>query len=1176
MRQHARSQWSAVIAAGCVAACAGEDVDFLWAAPKDSGPRVQFDLLARPLPLIPFPNDIATRLDADSATGRRVNASVAAPTMLEQDVRAEFSFVDGFGTFSPITVAFESPIDPLDVRERHRDDDFANDAVYVVDLTTGRPVALDLGRGAFPASVITSNHYFDNDPRVAGSSLQFESYEEDANGNGVLDPGEDTDFDGVLDHPNTADPTRPLRGVAFAPRARPEERGNDVYRDLLPHYERQTNTLLIRPLVPLEQRRTYAVVLTRRIRGVDGKPVCSPFGGVNHAAQTAELAALPGFIDAGLVPGLTRADVAFTWAFTTQSVTGDLEQIRSGLYGEGPLARLGRDFPAKLEKVRYAPSADEPSRIEPLHPLVSDPAQVKAPNQYTLPPKVLTGVIKDLLPVVNPDWQGGGADLLIETYKFVDYIVMGSFRSPDFLDDPDKPTYDAVFRVNADKGLARVWQRPADWAQVETDALEAATRLAPNAPEMVDLLGRSRRAIRDRITFFLFVPKARPAEGITAPFPVAIYGHGYGSASFEALGFAGSLAKFGLATVCINDYGHGLPLSPVLRAGIVGLLEQYKLAPMGQAILDGRARDLNHDGTDDSGGDFWVANAFHTRDVVRQSVVDWMQLVRVFRGFGTYRMGDLDADGKEELAGDFNADGVIDVGGPEKDEQGRHRPAGDFFAFGESLGGIISSIVGAVEPAIVAAAPISSGGGLADVGMRTDLGRVDTAVFLETFGPLLVGQPVKDGVDLSFQLLDVIDDVKVKLNDRPLDIRPGDEVTVTNLDTDSGEPRGDRYVVANDGRFRLQVAADGPKYADDAPYDGDPVRVAACEDASVRASEASRLHLLRPADCLLVRVVRAGREVLRLDRFPKDVSFQGRTYPKDSPLVSLARGFGLKRQTPSFRRMMNLTASVLDPADPANYAKHYFLDPLPARRDRPLPVLIGGVAGDSWVPVATAYALGRSAGVLPYRFDKVRDAAWGMSPNDVLIRTGALEGIEQLRTAQPAADALRHPDAAVPPEDQAIVDLLHCEKPEQCEAASIVDVGLYGQDQDSGAYLDDGNDYFDHRGGVPRLKASLRTAAQATFTLADDAGKPVERHAAFLFPYLEPTGHHGFDIPHEQNPFDVELYMINMIGRFFQTRGAELHYETCMHRDGFDRRRTETGARRDPRCDWIPTYPTEF
>src|SRR6478736_5083939 len=245
-----------------------------------TGPVVKFDLLVRPLPEIPFPNDLATRLDRDSPTGRRINASLVAPTTLEGEVRQEMNTLDGWATFGPITVGFDAEIDPIAVKNAHLDDDFANDAVYVINLKTGEPVALDMGRGNFPMVLQDTNKFFMNDSRDTTSNLLFETATEvDTNGNGVLDPEEDTDHDGIWDKPNTTGP--------------------DQYRDLLTHYEKQSHTLIIRPVVPLEQQTTYAVVLTRRIKDAAGNPVRSPFGFVNHVAQTEQLKPLLGFLGKG-------------------------------------------------------------------------------------------------------------------------------------------------------------------------------------------------------------------------------------------------------------------------------------------------------------------------------------------------------------------------------------------------------------------------------------------------------------------------------------------------------------------------------------------------------------------------------------------------------------------------------------------------------------------------------------------------------------------------------------------------------------------------------------------------------------------------------------------------------------------------------------------------------------
>src|SRR6185312_12733424 len=134
----------------------------LRATPPGPGAVVRFDLGHQPLPDIPLPNDTATWPDPTSRTGLRLNAGLIAPTNMEQQARLKFSTMEGWGTFSPISVSFDAdPADPAyaglaggvidlaNLKARHRGDDydFANDAIYLVDLKTGVPVPLDLGAG---------------------------------------------------------------------------------------------------------------------------------------------------------------------------------------------------------------------------------------------------------------------------------------------------------------------------------------------------------------------------------------------------------------------------------------------------------------------------------------------------------------------------------------------------------------------------------------------------------------------------------------------------------------------------------------------------------------------------------------------------------------------------------------------------------------------------------------------------------------------------------------------------------------------------------------------------------------------------------------------------------------------------------------------------------------------
>src|SRR5690606_17282666 len=141
----------------------------------------------------------------------------------------------------------------------------------------------------------------------------------------ILQPEEDTDFDGILDRPNL------FPG------------GTNTVDDLMTFYERETNTLVFRPVLPLNQQTPYAVVLTKRITGEDRDPsdgvtpppIRSPFKYINHTRQNKALEPLNKVLNGR---NLTLDDVAFTWTFTTQTITRDLEAIRRGLYGHGPLA----------------------------------------------------------------------------------------------------------------------------------------------------------------------------------------------------------------------------------------------------------------------------------------------------------------------------------------------------------------------------------------------------------------------------------------------------------------------------------------------------------------------------------------------------------------------------------------------------------------------------------------------------------------------------------------------------------------------------------------------------------------------------------------------------------------------------------------------------------------------
>ncbi len=843
--------------------------------PPGGGPQIVFDLDERPLPEIPFPSDLATRPDSSSPTGLRVNASLIASSDVESKFRSRLDNLTGFSTFAPISVRFTAGLDLDNIIRRHGPDgDMSDDAVFLVNLKDGSLVPLDVGGGAYPYVLERPDRYFPDDPRAEGSNLVFETVEEDLNGNGILDSGEDSDWDGVLDHPNT---------IVV---------DGDPVDDLMTFYERETNTLILRPLVPLEQETGYAVVLTNRLTDSQAEPVRSPFAYINHARQNEALAPLLDYLD-DIGGGLSLSDLAFCWSFTTQSTTRDLEDLRMGLYGSGPFAWL----------------ADEFGQDTLLENAYDDPGSAPV-NPFVVP-------AKDILEALEPI---GGAMLgnpdvvaaLIDSFDYVDYLVLGRARTPLLLHGVD-----GIFELNAKSGQADVSE--------------------------------------DTLPWLLAIPKERPEQGITAPFPVAIYLHGTGGDRMQVLGFAGQLAKFGIATVGVDLVMHGMVLPEDWHDIFDITLQAHGFGPVARALLDNRTIDVNNDGVNDPSGNFWTYDAFRSRDAVRQGALDVMRLVQIFSAFDGRRTWSFDADGDGKpdlkgLAGDFDGDGRVDLVGPD----------GPYFLFGISLGGIVTSVAAACEPKITAAVPISSGGGMIDIVLRSLQTGVPEMAMLPFMGPLLIGarDPQSSEAVLAFYVNDARFEKSVPVHSLA-GLRPGDKIRLVNLD--SGEEEWS--VAGEDLAFRAGLPCDK----------GDALRMEAV-DAS-------------------------GKITLSADTFDRDVSWQGEIFPAGSPLVSLSDGLGVRRQSPEMRRFIQIAQTALDAGDPVNYAPHYWLRPTYSGypgvgRSTRVSVVVS--VGDMNVPISTGVAQARAAGLIPMGSDDI-DPRFGKTPHRVLTDNWVIEGLERLK-----------------------------------------------------------------------------------------------------------------------------------------------------------------------------------
>ncbi len=1194
-------------------ACVGPEPSGLLPTAAGGGPMVRWDPTAKPLPEIPFPNNSATRLDPDSPTGRRLDVSTEASTLAETKVRIAANKLDGFGTFSPLWVSFDQEIFIEAYEAHHRfNHDLADDLVYLVDVDRnspdfGKAIPLDAGQGNMPLGIKWPWQYWDFDPHADSPNLLFETHEEDLDGDNELDPYEDIDFDGVLDHPDTWDGGNP---------------GPDAIDPLVPFWERETNTLILYPVVPMREATTYAVVLTSRLKGVkyvedeqgkivrvEGEPVRSPFPYVNALDQTEALRPLEEILGPSNTLGLDLEDVSFAWTFTTQTITSDLTAIRRGLYGDGPLGWLKEYAPVDLEpKPAQDPDDDgtPPDRL------------------YMLPGDVMAPLVTILGPVLTyPDEV---VRALVDDTAAVDHYVMGTFTTPWFLEDTSgnaTPLYpgdeDETFDVDPVKGKAKVG--------------------------------------RQKATFICAVPKETAQH--RQPFPVMLYGHGFSGAPFEVFGFSGRLAKYGWALCGMDAPGHGLAL-PADDAtdwnSLVGsLLGGLYLKTFYEGFAGGRIRDLDNDGVKssfDNGGDFWSYDITHTRDIVRQAVVDQMQLVRVLRSLGGADGPNWAADSNNDktandLMGDWDGNGVPDLGTAANP---------DIPVWGQSMGAFIAQIQSAVDPAVSASTPVSGGGGLISAGLRTINPGVPEGVWMPMMGPFVVFTPMGDGtVEVAWLINHLHREYprpatgKDRLVGRPhyypfarvTDILPGDTVVVRNLK--NGEVRkgfrmpipsealaacgGDSACLAqktstdcgcskdskckdcmDSGKeasqcpcdpaclscldekascqvdpvrrnapecarwrgFRLAIPADALSAIEKRPLlglkDGDtkpvpvecaagwwtipvdeagaPTGPAAC-DTSKDAPASDKARSLLFGDSISIQVYSGYVEDLAqakpkenptkaanltpIDTFRIPVTFGGAIFSEGTPLVAIGTGLGRTRNTPDFRRLINLAAMLVERGDPIGYARlmkkrvdcgcgyDELSCPGGTCKHPQSNMVMYHSVGDPNVSVSMTMALARATGVLPY------DRA-PRTPNDLLLEAYVPEGIEAYG---------RHLSSKLTLQDW-------LDRKPQVVDARWTDEFTEAAAQDPTRPLplhadpDNADRGIDEYGEPPVPGYVPQTLVTETGTLA------------LRFPYTYPLGAHGVEPSNPSRQFNINNYFENQAFLFMTSGGKTLKDDTCL------------------------------
>ena len=676
---------------------------------------------------------------------------------------------------------------------------------------------------------------------------------------------EDLDQDGIRDVANFIDPTAcddttPAACVARCSdddcfQACLTEHDRCVADNLMTFYERETNTLILRPIWPLQQKCTYAVVLTKRLTDEADNPVESPFAGVNPREQTKPLKPVGKLLGRY---GLSLEDVAFAWTFTTGDMTGDVEAVRAGLYGSGPFAQLAEEFPA-----------DKSLELWKLADLTEDEGYEGS---------ILQGACAGA--AISLYWNIGMNEWLTNLCALeadlsgMSGVFGGTFDAPYLLNDKDGQATEAypadndeVWRIDPKNGHIEYGRTKVSfWCSLPIEADDCAPGNLDNKP-------------------------------FCKPFPTILYAHGYGGSRAEIASHMGRHNSMGYAICALDGPGHGgnvLLVHPesaaVFQAGIQ-FFQKYKATPLIGMLTRGRDRDLNNDGIPDPGGDMWTSDLFHTRDMVRQAAIEYMQFVRILRAFGQEgNLGDLTGDGKTDIGGRDSTIGM----------------------WGISLGGVISGVMAGAEPGLDSASPNAGGAGLADIAIRASQAGVPEAVLLPIVGPLIAGcLPVDDnqvpldgdamtdqdclrvgtgeisGDTMTFAFLanDVARLKRVKIGQLS-PVHVGDRIEYTNLD--NGEVVSGW--VNERGFIRMGIPADA---VDAVSRRG--VLGFSDDDAEPRRAEDPTIL----GDRIVIKVYEGQTDKVRgtLDSWQEDVTFQGTTYVEKTPIVSLYEGYGLPQYT---------------------------------------------------------------------------------------------------------------------------------------------------------------------------------------------------------------------------------------------------------------------------------------
>lgn len=350
----------------------------------------------------------------------------------------------------------------------------------------------------------------------------------------------------------------------------------------------------------------------------------------------------------------------------------------------------------------------------------------------------------------------------------------------------------------------------------------------------------------------------------------------------------------------------------------------------------GRWEDVNRDGRHDEAEGFFDTNPAKLCGAFWQDSVDAMSLVRLLRSFNqrrvpprTGRPSELDPERLEAhlLAGDFNADGVLDIGGPDV----------QISAAGTSLGGIHSLLVGAIEPEVEVVTPIVPGAGLIDILSRTGLRFLARPLFESYLGQAVVGCP-DNGRDADSE--DSPQRLFISMND---DARRCDRDLLDSSarHTLEGDWRGALVILENlrSGLLEYTMVDERGGFVTQVPSErGDP---------------------------LLLSVTPHPETGLE---------------PLEAHLEAEVNGYGRQLFTPDFRRATHTLNQLLERCDPIAFTQAY-----QPSAERPVKALVSVALGDRTVPINTAVSLANALGLLGETEEEWRPRLEALRDRGVLL-----------------------------------------------------------------------------------------------------------------------------------------------------------------------------------------------